>query len=311
MQTVSKILELRSPKGSVGVEIEVEGRNLKHTATTFWKFERDGSLRGGFPENACEYVLKDPIVPSKIPAALKELSDSLKESELNFSIRTSVHVHINICNLTEPQLTNMIYTYLLLEDLFLAYCGKERQGNRFCLRARDAEGVFIVLKKMIDGGVKSLQGRDGFREQRYSALNLQSIWSYGSLEFRGMRGTLDCQVLQNWIDALLSLRDFACKFENAKAIHNHLIDLGEEEFALDVLGKDLLKAFYYKNLQQDIRYNYSITLDIPHLVASKSTKKVVEEDSAVRILRQNRLIINPPIWRGDDEWFNARPVEVA
>lgn len=272
MKKLHEILShLRKVDGDVGVEVEVEGNNLKHVEDANWHSEPDGSLRG---ENQ-EYVFNKPLPVNKAVAAIKSLANQLKDygSELKFSFRTSVHVHVNCMELTYAQYLNYIYLYLLLEEPLMTFCGKERKGNRFCLRLQDAEGILdylnMVFKSYNNLGVVG----DGMR---YAAVNLAATVKYGSLEFRAMRGTLDVDVLTTWIETLVQLRTYATKLENPQAVFDLFVELGAVGFMQEVLGEKLTPSFMYPKASGDIQRSFSISLDLPYAYLPekpKATKK--------------------------------------
>src|SRR3990172_9397067 len=105
--------------GDVGVEIEVEGRNLPYTEK-YWKREADGSLRG--PENA-EYVLRKPATLTQLKMALKSLAIDYRASEakVDESVRAGVHVHVNVQHMNMVEVYNFITLYLILEELLTKY----------------------------------------------------------------------------------------------------------------------------------------------------------------------------------------------
>jgi hypothetical protein len=280
MKKIYEILRQESTKGDVGIEIEVEGRKLVLPADkSVWKGERDGSLRGDFPDYSCEYVLRKPLPLAKVKPALEELKETLKDSELDFSYRTSVHVHVNVQDLTAPQLLNLVYTYALLEDVFMNYAGKSRRCNRFCLSIQDAEGTLDAIRAIIRDGVATM----ALREEayiRYAAINLAAIAKYGSVEFRAMRGNLDVGILVNWVQSLMCLKRFAQNYENVFAIYNRFVEIGAEEFAKEVF-QEYLPSITYKGINEDITKNFSLTIDIPFEAnRMRDLRKEVKEEKA-------------------------------
>ncbi len=271
MELVSKLLRKPLVKGDVGVEIEVEGKDLVEVESDYWKSVDDGSLRGVFPKSRCEYVFNGPKPLREVPAALKELTDALAKSKPNFTFRTSVHVHVNIGGLTEDQLRNFIYTYLLLEEPLLNYCGKTRKANRFCLRLQDAEAIIDTLRMVMQKGVEALRlvPEDAIR---YASINMAAIRKYCSLEFRGMRGTLDQGVLNNWIETLCRIRSWSTEQPDVMSIYNKFCDMGAVEFAREVFG-DYAPIYEYPKMRQDMERSLSLSLDVPHAYFSRPKEK--------------------------------------
>lgn len=293
MKKLFQILGKRTPKkGLLGIEIEAEGKGMQAVDTALWYSENDGSLRGVYPETRSEFVLREPIAQADVVNALEELKESLPFAQFDFSFRTSVHVHVNVQELTHTQILNMVYTYFLLEEPLMNYCGKDRKANRFCLRLADAEGLMETVVKMVKRGEGSHILCDD--NVRYSAINLAALNKYGSIEFRGMRGNMDIDILRNWTGALVYLREYAMAQESPETIHKELENLGTAGFLKSVL-KELAPVYEYPRMQRDMARSYSISLDIPFAFAAAKDQKamlgevVFVEDGDHRMVNQLRI----------------------
>lgn len=261
MKKLYQVLGHKEPlKGLLGIEIEAEGRGMNAVQTKYWRSENDGSLRGDYPYSRAEFVLNAPIDPKEVVPALQELVKALPEAEFDFSYRTSVHVHVNVQELTHAQIMSFVYTYLLLEEPLMTYCGKGRKANRFCLRLGDAEGLMDTLKKV----AATASYHDCDDNIRYSSINLAALMKYGSLEFRGMRGNIEIPVIHTWTRALMALREYAIKQESPNSVKTHIEKVGSKEFMLGVLGAELNKVFTYPRVLKDMAKSYSISLDLPY-----------------------------------------------
>lgn len=306
MKKLYQILEQERKKGDVGIEIECEGKNIQMAINDFWHTVNDGSLRGEFPHEKAEFVFQKPLFLKDVKLALANLAEINAKAKFNFSFRTSVHVHINVQELTEDQLVSMIYTYALLEDALIFYCGKERKCNRFCLRIQDAEGVLQVISGIIRNGVKVMRNfNEG--EIRYAALNLAALTKYGSVEFRAMRGTMDQGIILNWVESLLSIREFAMNVENVTKIAELFTNLGPEKF-MELVLKDNAHLFQYKGFDHDMLKCFSLSYDIPWEYEMFWKKRDNEEEVELKKEAFKRVRINP-VPRGAD--FFARPIEAA
>ena len=289
MHKLFEILGKRKVEGDVGIEVECEGANLVRVEEKNWHTEDDGSLRpvGGFPSLKCEWVLDTPIPVNEVRDSLTYLAKRQEKATLNFGFRTSVHVHVNCQDLTYYQLLNMVYIYFLYEEPLINFCGEGRKANRFCLRVRDAEGQLEAIQELMQWGEQGLLKMRPDRT-RYSALNLEALPKYGSLEFRGMRGTLDVPTLLSWVNMCVSIREAAKKYEDIEAVHEAFIKLGSEEFGQLVFGKELKKL---ENVEEGAALGYSLALDIPYAFKEakkkpyKEYKKPAEAEAKVRAAR--------------------------
>lgn len=202
----------RLQKGEIGIEIEIEGDDLPHESKT-WVKTQDGSLRG----NSAEYVLRKPLDRKEAFDALDLLEDQYQRygTVSNGSIRESIHIHINVQDLTLLQFYNFLTMYLVLEEVLITFCGPQREGNLFCLRASDAKYLLKALKDLTVTKAFKNFANDDFR---YAAVNIVAVPKYGSLEFRSMRGTTDFQAVKTWIDLLLRVKNYSLEFDDPTAI---------------------------------------------------------------------------------------------
>lgn len=282
-----KLKELRiygnEVKDGYGLEIEVEGINLPNIKSVYWEVHNDGSLRG----EAFEYVTKGALLLEELPKALKTLNNSFakKESELHLSFRTSVHVHMNVREVDVNKIGAIIYIYYMYEELFMQFCGEDRIGNRFCLRMRDSEEVvsnviqaFKTKFKMLDANLL-----------KYSALNIAPIRTFGSLEFRGMRGTVDTDTIVTWVNLLNCLK--VAPFNSAKEVYEFLEREGIERLSELVFG-DWFRFIQFEGWKQEVVRNASIAIDLPHRIPNinqPERKEQVEE-----AVRKMEMFFNAP-----------------
>lgn len=191
-----------------GVEIEVEGKRLPNEVNG-WIVTLDGSLRG---EESREYVLEGPNTLVGVVRALRCLNQAYEncKSDVDESIRAGVHVHVNVTNLNLRKLFNFITVYYIFEDLLCEYCGPERCGNHFCLRASDAYAPIYFLGASLKTRTLRHIGTDNIR---YAALNLNSLFRHGSLEFRAMRSTRKLEDIELWVRILNDLYEATTNFK--------------------------------------------------------------------------------------------------
>lgn len=217
MKTLSEFYGTHVKRGDVGIEIECESdREMPDINTKGWTSHKDASLRG-FSK---EYVTSNPIVISCVGEYMDNLNRLLNGQRIFDSFRTSVHVHKNMLKYSPIQIWNALCAYWTLEELLFNYCGDHRKGNTFCLRLRDAEAVLdaCLYDISLDYPFRSFKHNDAIR---YGGANLAAIRKFGTVEFRGMRGTVDPEVVKTWTTELSNLVDVAAiQFDNPE----HLLD---------------------------------------------------------------------------------------
>lgn len=232
--TIANLLGLHNTEGEYGVEIEAEGHNLPtNLDRNFWRTDIDGSLKSGFA--AFEYVMPLPLNLKGVRKSLDYLAESYKDnmSEVIDTIMSGVHVHVNVQQFTMKQLYTFITMYFVLDELLVNFCGPSRQGNHFCLRAKDAE--WIIHELLVSAKTKNLKNLNT-ENIRYCTCNLFSLFKYGSVEFRAMRGTGDLDTIYDWVCILDKVKNASLKFNNPRDVIVAMSDKGERNFIKFVLG---------------------------------------------------------------------------
>ena len=277
--TILELFGLRGNphKNRIGLEIEVEGSGIPNPewSSRYWKIVPEGSLRNGH-----EFVTGAQCTIGNLPTYLEDLSLGLKGAKIDFSIRTSTHLHVNVANFTIEEVYAVISAFYLVEDTLVRSQGKPRMGNLFCLRSKDAEGIFEILINQINSGMH-LQIEQNLR---YGALNLNALSKFGSVEFRFMKAMTDTGLLRLWTENLYNLvhrakelgsvrevvfqykraknlRDFYALFftdEMLKLLHPYMTD------AQEVLPYILLLQKSLKRLDKPakVKYNFRFTEDL-------------------------------------------------
>jgi len=230
---VDELVNKGRKRGLVGLEIECEGDNLIAIDNDWWRSEADSSLKKA---DSWEYVLKEPLSLAEVSEAVDQLYSILEENDASIdeSVRAGVHVHINVQDMSVVELFSFITLYILLEEVLVSYCGENRQGNLFCLRASDARYLIRYMMTNIQSKQLSKFHTDDIR---YASINLKALYQYGSLEFRAMRSTPDKEAIITWINLLTTVREASKKFRSPDDVVYNLSDLGVDSFIREVFGK--------------------------------------------------------------------------
>lgn len=245
---VVAILNKKSEKGQVGLEIEVEGKNIpKENLPSQWKYVVDHSLRG---EENGEYVLAKPLMFSEIPKALDDLWEVFKKSDTKFddSNRTSVHVHVNCQDFCLNRVAAFLALWYSVEEPLTEFCGPYRVGNLFCLRGIDAPATVSYIKKFI-----ATDGNAPLHDiLHYAGLNPNALQKYGSLEIRTLRGCSDPSVIKFWISMIERLYELSGKYKDPRDVPAKYSQGGPLTYFYDVLGihgQELMKTINWNNDQ--------------------------------------------------------------
>jgi len=236
----------------LGVEVEVEGYRLPTNCPGF-NVVKEGSLRCVNDEPGKEYVFRAPAPLDNAIIMLKTLRNMLyrpdPRSIVQFSNRTSVHVHVNVSDLTVEEWFTFLFLWVLYEEALIDFCGEERKGNLFCLSSRDAEGLLFTLEEFTETG----QFHRIDDEVRYCAVNTVATPKYGSLEFRTMRGTMDMNVLTPWLSTLVSLRNMAQEIGHPNKLIEAVLN-DERAFTRELFPVGHF-IYNYPNLSRSVLHN--------------------------------------------------------
>ncbi len=234
------------PHTSVGIEVELENiRAGNIPPLKRWQKDTDGSLQGGV-----EFI-SDPVWGTAISEALEELRMALLTEQAIATFRTSVHIHLNVLDMTAPQLIRLLELYIMYEPaLFRLHQNWNRSSCLFCVPVHSSvrlqQNYGRVLSDIQDRSTAALH-----ESYKYSGLNLRTVNTLGTIEFRQMGGTDDMNCISDWINVILQLKVAALlkePMEDSKEVwgeYHSLLDIHDEDYAL---GR---KALDYINLWRD------------------------------------------------------------
>lgn len=283
--------------GDLGIEVEVESNKTLPTSfdPPVWSAKVDTSLRN----NGIEYFTTAPILcNSKKIDSIKLLTDSLKDREILESPRTSVHVHVNILRHTPVQVWTAIATGWLLDNLLVRYCGvEEREGNVFCLRLKDAEGVlFGCLEDLKQDHPFNLLRDDYYK---YSSQNINAINNFGSIEYRSMRGTIDPVLIDTWTTEIYNVVHRSKRFVSPEDMLDTYLSAGTDEFLRMVLSEGFIKELFKYGDANLIKENIGMLSELCYfhswqkyeqIINERLTKKTTKDDFYIE---PARAMLNP------------------
>lgn len=225
----------------IGIEIEIETSNDHYPKpdrmdekSKFWSSVNDGSLRTSKGEKGGgrEFICRRPIPFDKAEEALIELQGFLKtsRSKVKYSNRTSVHVHVNVQDMTLTELVNALCVYYIAEPLMGRYNGFERENNLHAL-------PISASPHLIESLIEFLRTQRVAKGLKYSALNYMNLYSggprraFGTLEFRQGRGiTSEPTETLEWINLIQTIFTAAQGFKSPLDIIEELSAYGPTGF---------------------------------------------------------------------------------
>jgi hypothetical protein len=201
----------------VGIEIEVEKCGEGNFRLNNWNVEKDGSLRGA---DAYEFKTMFPSTCYDNLRALQEFFNRVrvlrtkKLAEFDFSERTSIHVHVDVRDLTQEEIKSMVKMYMIFERSLFDLVGRERRHNIFCIP--------LCESSVLDNQGPNRIGTWWGHWDKYSACNLAPLANFGTVEFRIMAGNDNQELIEAWVLMLCSLAEFAA--HNSPKIISGIID---------------------------------------------------------------------------------------
>lgn len=263
--TLEYITNRRSPVGDVGIELEVEGAPISSSGyfaqwphVRNWVSKYDGSLRNGI-----EYVTRTPVPMTKTEKYLKSLVDALGDNVTDDSNRTSCHVHVNCLKLTPRELATGLTSYWLVEEILSDYWGEERKGNQYCKRLKDGVSAGNIISFMMDKGFYSLSRGGVSRDlSRYAGCNICAFPKHGSVEFRGMRGTVDTKTLNDWVSTVYHIMHVASKRYKSPChlFENYMNTSNMEDFLKKITGNHISSQLDFSEKKMDLVNDNAIKL---------------------------------------------------
>lgn len=231
-----------------GIEVELENANGL-VGGRYWTVKEDNSLRNG----GRELVLRVPVAGYDLRAALNEFGMLVSDEPVSTGMRTSMHVHMDVRDMTIQQIAQLIVLYAAVESVIYSANGsKQRYTNIYCPGITSNDQASKLAKF-----VRSAKNNDRMgvyeavvRSEKYSGLNIKAIERFGSVEFRMHKGTADKEELSEFIKLLTILKKKAMEYESVDAIVNDINDFrmhfANAIFAVDC--SDIYNQYYYNNL---------------------------------------------------------------
>jgi hypothetical protein len=237
-----KATPLASPDPSLlyGVELEIENTERDEWVVPGITGKEDNSLRN----NGWEYVTQ-PMTFSNLAHCLGLFFAKSQVNANNYSERCSIHVHTNCRDLTWEQISTVCMLYQMLEPLFFTFVGEDRSRNIFCVPWSETQLTYNVVNRL----AKSPNSLKDW--QKYTALNLKTLWNYGTIEWRHMAGTHDLEKILNWCRLIACLFAYARKssLEDTKKFVINLNSTSEYRKSIDILFGEWAHLLYVQNYE--------------------------------------------------------------
>jgi len=209
------------PETYLGLEFEVENcafsenTILPRPLSAYWTIKKDGSLRNG----GMEFVFTEPLFGQDVVQAVNAFIDYREKSQITTSIRTGMHVHLDMREVSLENLISFTALYTLLEPMIFKWVGNNREESIYCVPFYYSDEAIkqatSILTALIHDDIlyqaapesnrfTSKKVSDNF--ERYAGLNMQALGRFGSVEFRHMPMTFSKQLIMGWINIILAIK---------------------------------------------------------------------------------------------------------
>ena len=214
-----------------GLELETENVQDKFEIGTikhrgYWSRDIDNSLR-----NYGKEFISVPLKAFQLEHALDQLTSLYNVKKLEWSERTSTHVHVNARDLTLEQILGMILVYCAVEKVLFKWVGHNRDKNIFCIP------LYKTWYYRNIGNFTTDAYSIARNWNKYTALNLNPLQKYGTIEFRHLYGTWDKEVILQWTNLISCIKRYS-KNKTVHEIKTSIFDLNTSsvynEFILNV-----------------------------------------------------------------------------
>ena len=173
---------------SAGIRVQQERYN--HQNRPHWKIVSDSS---------CGWELVSPILLGE--GGLLELEtvcEVRSASAVVVTRTTGVHVHLDAADLTPTDIAQVVKRYHANEEMIDQWFPRSRRANnnRYC---RSTNGVMDMGR--IENVTDDMVNRDLVPHQRtrFCKLNIHSLRTHGTIEFRQHAGSTDFTKIGNWV----------------------------------------------------------------------------------------------------------------
>lgn len=268
----------------LGIEIEVEHWDGERVSG--WQNDADDSLRVVNGKPGQEFML-GPAAGLSVEEAVHEFYVQFHKRKYQSSVRTGIHVHVNMSDRDPEFLLRFISLYSIFERTLFRYAGEWRKWCNFCYPLYQCPQQIEVLHQYLRNGEASY---DNLESTRYTSLNVHPLWTLGTVEVRILPTVTTAAELLDWINAILCIYDAAESLTLAEA-RNIVKNYGTERLANQVLGRvwssfsehvvdkdirrGLLAARALMTMTSDVTASYKVPLDLQQLVGDSAPAPAV------------------------------------
>jgi len=188
-----------------GIRAAVEHYN--HDVRPHWKMTTDATVSGG----ECVSPIMDGT-PASVEEVLQVIR-TIKARGGTTGRNVGMHVHHDVNDFTGDDMTRLVGTMRHLQNALVAYVPRHRYDGSNSYGARmirerewDMLAEAVRQGQMLPAAVRTRAARNGSCPvSRYSAVNWNSVLTYGTVEIRLLGHTLNTAKVKTWIEATTAI----------------------------------------------------------------------------------------------------------
>ncbi|KNC95959.1 uncharacterized protein SPPG_08564 [Spizellomyces punctatus DAOM BR117] len=189
-----------------------------HQCTPYWKVLRDSTLVDS-PKGQYGMELVSPILHGGTGIQeIKGIVHALRALNVRCDASTGLHVHVGRHNMewTLTELQNICTQFIRNETFFDAMVPVERRGDTNSQLRSNANlfigcpGPHIHATADVDALIKCVNSNGYDGSTRYFKLNVESLRTFRTIEFRQQVATVDWQKAVAWVAGILAFCKRAC-----------------------------------------------------------------------------------------------------
>lgn len=198
-----------------------------------WKVMSDASIRcqnrrGETASTLYSVEVVSPICQYRDIETIQELIRKLRTGGAKVNKSCGIHVHVDASNYTPQTLRNLVNIMAAKEDLLYKTLQVDVAREDYCKKA-DTQFLDVLNRKrpktMQDLEALWYNGSSGryrhYDHTRYHALNLHSVFSKGTIEFRLFNSTLHAGEVKTYIQLCLAISHQALVQKGASRARTH------------------------------------------------------------------------------------------
>jgi len=227
-------------KRTYGVEIETARCTgfSQIYKETIWGCTDDYSIAG-------KEFISPPLSGDKGLDEIRDFCDKAMARRWRVNSNCGLHIHIGMGDMSPQALKQVAYAYYLTYQLWTAFVSPNRDCNRMCGRPQCSIDDILAVD------TSNYEDWDMFvsKQDRFEFLNWRAFIVHGTVEIRIMDGSLDGDLICNWIKAHIKFIEYMSKksIEDITLMFSGGMLRNFSAFA-EIVGSDL--ASYYVGVSE-------------------------------------------------------------